>query len=217
LPSSHPRGRPTDDGETGSGSRRRYDSPVRRAQAGETRERIVAAGAQLVHGSPRRNWRDITVKAVAECAGVNHRTVYRHFASERELHDAIVRRLEEEAGQPLAGLELDELPEVTARVFSYMATFALQTARQDDNESLSEIDDRRRRALIDAVAARTDEWSEPDQTKAAAVLDVLWTINAFDRLTLVWGLDPADASAAVAGVVRLIVDAIDRGEVPWSP
>jgi len=57
--------------------RRRYDSPVRRQQVAETRERIVAAGAELLHGFPIWNWRALTVRAVAERAELNERTVYR--------------------------------------------------------------------------------------------------------------------------------------------
>ena len=38
--------------------RRKYDSPVRRQQAADTRERIVAAGADLVHGFDRWDWRE---------------------------------------------------------------------------------------------------------------------------------------------------------------
>src|SRR5204862_2508851 len=60
--------------------RRKYDSPVRRRQAAETRERIIAAGVDILHGFPVWNWRALTVGAVAERAGVNERTVYRHFA-----------------------------------------------------------------------------------------------------------------------------------------
>ena len=33
-------------------ARRRYDSPVRRQRAAETRERILTAGAELLHGFP---------------------------------------------------------------------------------------------------------------------------------------------------------------------
>jgi AcrR family transcriptional regulator len=203
---------PAEDTDTG---RRRYDSPVRRAQATETRERIVAAGAALVHESPRWDWRDITVRAVAEQAQVNHRTVYRHFATERDLHDAIVRRLEEESGEPLEGMDLDELPDVTARVFSYLASFALQSHARE-NPSLLDIDDRRRQALRAAVERETPDWSEIDRVKAAAMLDVLWTVNAYDRLTVVWDLDAGQASEAVAGVVRLLVNAIRDGRIPWD-
>jgi AcrR family transcriptional regulator len=195
--------------------RRRYESPLRQAQAAETRDRIVAAGAQLVHSLPQWDWRDVTVRAVAERAGVNHRTVYRHFASERELHDAIVRRLEEEAGEPLTELDLDGLPDVTARVFSYLSSFALRS-RTGGNPTLAEVDERRRQALRAAVEPATAEWTEADREMAAAVLDVLWTVNSYDRLTAVWKLDPDEASRATAGVVRLIVDAIREGRVPWA-
>ena len=208
---------PADD-TGGEPERRRYESPLRRAQAAETRERIVAAGAELVHASPRWDWRELTVRAVAERAGVNHRTVYRHFASERDLHDAIVRRLEEEAGEPLTGLDLESLPDVTARVFSYLSSFALRS-KTGDNPTLVDVDERRRRALLGAVESATadppDGWSETDREMAAAVLDVLWTVNSYDRLTAVWRLDADEASRAVAGVVRLIVEAIRDGRVPW--
>jgi AcrR family transcriptional regulator len=205
---------PRGDGD-GEPKRRRYESPLRQAQAAETRDRIVAAGAELVHSLPRWDWRDVTVRAVAERAGVNHRTVYRHFASERELHDAIVRRLEEEAGEPLTELDLDGLPDVTAQVFSYLSSFALRS-RTGGNPTLVEVDERRRQALRAAVEPAAAGWTEADREMAAAMLDVLWTVNSYDRLTAVWKLDPDEASRAVAGVVRLIVDAIREGRVPWD-
>jgi AcrR family transcriptional regulator len=207
---------PTGDSDSASEPRRRrYESPLRQKQAAETRDRIVGAGAELVHSLPQWDWRDVTVRAVAERAGVNHRTVYRHFASERELHDAIVRRLEEEAGEPLTELDLDGLPDVTAKVFSYLSSFALRS-RAAGNPTLVEIDERRRQALRAAVEPATADWSETDREMAAAMLDVLWTVNSYDRLTAVWSLDPDEASRAVAGVVRLIVEAIRDGRVPWD-
>src|SRR3954469_14909974 len=77
--------------------RRAYDSPVRRQRVAETRERIVAAGAELLHGFPIWNWDALTPGAVAEHAGVTERTVYRYFGSERELRDAVMARMEHEA------------------------------------------------------------------------------------------------------------------------
>src|SRR4029077_13587684 len=43
--------------EAAEPTRRRYDSPIRRQRAAETRERIVVAGAELLHGFPIWNWR----------------------------------------------------------------------------------------------------------------------------------------------------------------
>lgn len=45
--------------------RRKYDSPVRRQRAADTRERIISAGAELLHGFPVWNWRALTVRGVA--------------------------------------------------------------------------------------------------------------------------------------------------------
>src|SRR5213595_3751824 len=112
--------------------RRRYESPVRRRQVAATRERILDAGSALVHGLPTWDWRTLTFRAVAEQAGVSERTVYRHFATERELRDAVMRRLEEEAGVSYEGIGLDDLAPVTALVFSARASFAASATVVDD-------------------------------------------------------------------------------------
>src|SRR5438309_9999328 len=91
--------------------RRRYDNTLRRQRADETRERIVAAGAQLLHGFPIWNWRALTARAAARRAGVHERTVYRHFATEKDLRDAVMARVEPEAGGASEGLRLERVRE----------------------------------------------------------------------------------------------------------
>ncbi len=49
---------------------RKHESPLRRQQTAETRERILVAGSELVHGFSSWDWRDLTVRAVAKRAGV---------------------------------------------------------------------------------------------------------------------------------------------------
>src|SRR4029077_9809345 len=100
--------------------RRQYDSPVRRQRAAETRERILTAGAELLHGFPTWNWAALTVRAAAERAGVTERTVYRYFSTERELRDAVLARFEDESGVAVEGLELDDVATVTARMLDYV-------------------------------------------------------------------------------------------------
>src|SRR6266567_531483 len=111
-------------------ARRQYDSPVRRKRAAETRERIVAAGSALVHAFPTWDWDDLTFRAVAGKAGVSESTVYRHFATERDLHDAVMHRLQQEAGVSYAGLTLDDLAETTRRVFAALPAFAVSAWTQ---------------------------------------------------------------------------------------
>ena len=103
-------------------SRRTYDNRARQEKAAQTRERIVTAGSELVHGFDTWNWRDLTFKAVAERAGVGERTVYRHFPTERHLHDAVMQRLESEAGISYEDVDLANLAEVTGTGVRVAAT-----------------------------------------------------------------------------------------------
>jgi AcrR family transcriptional regulator len=66
-------------------SRRKYELKKRAEQMGETRQRITEAAIEL-HGTlgPSRT----TLSAVAERAGVERRTLYRHFPNEAELFAA---------------------------------------------------------------------------------------------------------------------------------
>ncbi len=193
--------------------RRRYDSPLRRQRAAETRERIVAAGAEILHESPVWDWTALTVRAIAGRAGVNERTVYRHFATERDLRDAVLARLEDEAGVDLEGLGLDDLQEATARIFRYVSSFPLEprTARDATTTAASE---RQREALLAAVAPFTGDWPESDRALAAAALDVLWSVVAYERLVADWRLDPKEAIRGLTWVIGLVQDAVRHGHRP---
>jgi AcrR family transcriptional regulator len=194
--------------------RRKYESPLRRQQIAETRERIVAAGSEIVHGASSWDWRDLTVRAVAKRAGVNERTVYRHFTGERELRDAVMGRLQEEAGLPFDDLTLDEFAAVVARLFDFLSSFAA-APRTPQDPTFVAVDERRRQALLAAVERSTDGWSETDREMAASLLDMLWSVAAFERLVAVWGLDTGQATRAVTGLIGLLVDAIRAGRRPW--
>jgi AcrR family transcriptional regulator len=74
-------------------------SAVRAATIGRTegippRERILAVAADLFY---RHGIRAVGVEAIAEAAGTNKMTLYRHFASKDELVAAYLRRLAEKA------------------------------------------------------------------------------------------------------------------------
>lgn len=69
----------------GNGDKRKYEQRKRAADVAATRQRITEAAVEL-HGTvgPSRT----TVSAVAERAGVQRHTVYRHFPTEAELFAA---------------------------------------------------------------------------------------------------------------------------------
>ncbi|MEW6273457.1 MAG: helix-turn-helix domain-containing protein [Thermodesulfobacteriota bacterium] len=194
-------------------SRRPYDARLRRERAAGTRERIVAAGCELLRGSSIRDWRALTLRAVAERAGVNERTVYRHFANERALRDAVMHRLEQQAGIDLAGLRLEDVADVTARIFAHVSTYPRESRPQLD-PTLSEAGQRQRRALLAAVTARTPRWRESDRTVAAALFDVFWSVASYERLVADWQLDREQAIRGMTWVVRLVEEAIRDGRRP---
>ena len=193
--------------------RRRYDSPLRRQRAAETRERIIGAGADLLHELPIWDWGALTVRAVAARSEVNERTVYRYFPSERALRDAVLVRLEEESGVELDGMQLEDVADVTARMFEYVSSFPLAPRTPPDPTVLA-ANQRQREALLSAVAAAAGTSSPPDRTIAAAMLDVLWSVVSYERLVAEWGLDPEDAIRGLTWVIGLVEDAIRAGRVP---
>lgn len=194
-------------------TRRRYDSPRRRAQSEETRAGIIAAGTALAREATTWDWRDLTVRAIAGRAGASERTVYRHFASERQLHQAVMRRLEEEAGVTYEGIALDDIAKVTAHVFTSLPSFSVPLSEIHD-ATFAESDRRRQKVLLAALEPVALKWPEAERKMAAATLDALWAPTSYERLVAGWKLDPADATNAMTWVIDLVIDAFRAGARP---
>jgi AcrR family transcriptional regulator len=196
-------------------ARRAYDSTLRREKAAETRRRIVLAGSELLHASHVRDWRVLTVRAVARRAGVNERTVYRHFANERGLRDAVMAQVEAEAGIELEGMALEDVAGVATRIFEHVSSFPLGPGPVLD-PTLSEANRRQHQALLDAVAGHTGSWSAAERTMAAGMLDVLWSVGAYERLVRDWQLDPHQAIDAIRWVIAMVESAVRSGCTPGA-
>jgi AcrR family transcriptional regulator len=182
---------------------RRYNSPLRRQQAAETRQRIVIAGAELLHEYPTWNWRELTVRTVAKRSGVNERTVYRHFASERALRDAVLHRMRQEANVELSGMRLEDIASITSRILEYTSSFPV-APRTISDPTIAAANQRQREALLAAVTSSTKGWSSMDRRVTAAMFDVLWAVVTYERLVTVWGLEPEDAIRGITWVMGLI-------------
>ncbi|MGO8870730.1 MAG: TetR/AcrR family transcriptional regulator [Acidimicrobiales bacterium] len=192
---------------------RTYDGTLRREQAAATRERIVGAGSELLHGGSIRDWKRLTVRAVAERAGVSERTVYRHFGNERGLSDAVMHRLEQEAGIDLEGMALGDIGKVATQLLEHVASYPIEP-RPPLDATLVDANRRQKDALLGAVAARAGRWPEDHQMLAAALFDVLWSVEAFERLVGDWQLDPAEAIRGVSWVIGLLEQAVREGRGP---
>lgn len=196
-------------------ARRRYDSTLRQQRASETRDRIVTAGCELLSASAIRDWRGLTVRAVAKRAGVNERTVYRHFANERGLRDAVMHRLEQRAGIDLDRLQLEGIADVAGRIVTAVASHPLER-RAPLDPTLTAAGRRQREALQRALGPHTAGWTEADRSVAAAMFDVLWGVAVYERLAVDWELDRAEAIAGITWVIGLLHDAVREGRAPGA-
>jgi AcrR family transcriptional regulator len=199
--------------ESAARERRAYDSTLRRERAAQTGERILTAGAELVRESSIRDWRGVTIRAVAERAGVNERTVYRHFSNERALRDAVMQRLEQQSGIELEQLHVNDIADATQRIFRFVSSTPLD-ARPPLDPTLAEVNRRQHSALLAAVTEHTAHWSPADRTLAAAMFDVLWSVASYERLVADWGLDSDDAALAITWTIGLIAGAVRDGRPP---
>ncbi len=192
---------------------RKYDGAQRRQQVAASRDRIVAAGVDLLLASSIRDWRALTIRAVAEGAGVSERTVYRQFGDQRGLRDAVMHRLEEDAGVDLGGLTLEDVAGHTTRVLEHVASYPLEP-RPPLDPTLTDAHQRQRQALLAAVAEHTADWAEPERAAAAAMFDVLWSVGSYERLVVDWQIESDEAIRVIAWVIGLVERAIREGDRP---
>jgi len=188
-------------------------SRLRRAQAAATRTRILRAGSALAHEAPSWDWSALTFRAIALRAQVSDRTVYRYFATERELHEAVMRRLEQEAGVSYDRITLNDLAEVTSRVFASLPSFAVPPTVPRDETFLAR-SQVRRDSLLRAVSGPTADWPDTERQLVAAMLDVLWTPTTYERLIVGWGFDTVAASRAATWALEVLIKAIRSGTRP---
>ena len=195
---------------------RPYRSRVREQKTAETRERIVRAGVGIVERLPAMDWSAMTFQAVADGAGVSKRTVFRHFATERELHDAVMQRFQERAGVSYEHVDLQSVAGVARRVFEAMSSFAVASwGTEPDDPTFTAMDRARGDALHGAVAAAAPDWSPEQRALAAGVLDVLWSPLSYERLVVHWGASSADAIKAIEWAIGLVVSRVESGRPPY--
>ena len=150
---------------------------------------------------------------MAERAGVNERTVYRYFGSERGLRDAVMQRNEQEAGIELAGMGLEDIATVAARILDHVAQYPREPPPVLD-PTLMAAKDGQHQALLDAVGSAVGRAPDPQQVTVAAVLDALWSVATYERLVDGWSIEHAQAVEGIVWVIGLVEAAVRKGEGP---
>ena len=179
-----------------------YHSPLRASQAAATRERIVAACVAVM-----RRGADLTYASVAAEAGVQERTVYRHFPKKEDLEaalwDWIIGRL---THADFAVRDEEQL--VAAMRESFAGFDAGASLIQAMLRSPQGLDVRRsqqpaRRAMFEACVDSAAPGLPPQvRDRAAAVLQVLYSAASWDLLRSLRDMDAAEAADAIELGIR---------------
>jgi AcrR family transcriptional regulator len=193
-----------------------YDSPLRRKQQAATREAILEAVALLVEEGGLDS---LSFAAVATRAGVQERTVYRHFASKAALLEAFWSWINEQAGIPgfpTAEADLVALPPVSFQGFdrraAMMAALIFSQAGRDFRLRVNDDRQRAYRAVLDQRLAGLDPAMA---TRICAVVQLLHGATAWATMRDYWGLDGKAAGETVAWAIDRLLSAVATGDIPF--
>jgi AcrR family transcriptional regulator len=185
-----------------------YHSPLRESQTAATRERIVEACVALMQRGA-----DLTYGAVAVAAGVQERTVYRHFPKKEDLEaalwDWIVAHL---THADFAARDEGQL--VAAMRESFAGFDADAPLIQAMLHSPQGLDVRRRqqpmrRAMFEAcLDSAVPGAPRQVRERAAAVLQVLYSSASWDLLRSFWDMDATAAADAIELGIRSLLSGL---------
>jgi AcrR family transcriptional regulator len=189
----------------------RYHSPLRAEQAAGTHARIVDACVQLM-----QDGEELTYAAVATRAGVQERTVYRHFPTKADLESAVWSWLTSNLTHvTFDARTVDDL--VTSMRASFQGFDDGAPLIQAMLHSPHGLEVRRRqqpgrRAMFESCVDDALTGAPPAvRRRAAAALQVLYSATAWEQLRVFWGMDASEAAAVVELAIRAMIDGLQAG------
>ena len=190
---------------------RAYDSPVRRAQAQDTRRRILAALAEVIAEEGEGN---VNFDVLAARAGVERRTVFRHFPSREALLQGFWTWINERVtpqALPETFADLLSLPAVTFAGFDQnkgliAASLHSPWGRQMRLAALPLRREKFRQAIDEVLRDAAPE----ERRSFEAMAHLLYSATAWETLKDYCQMDGREAGQAVAWALKTLLDALRR-------
>ncbi len=188
-----------------------YESPLREAQKEDTRKRILDAAVSLIENADPAG---LSFAAIAKAAGVQERTVYRHFPTKDALIEQLWTWLDPRIGVGSFPDSEDELIAFPRRVFEAF----------DDNENLMramwmspqgrefrlKVNERRQAAIRKAVAKAVKDLPRKEAAAITAVAQLLYSGTAWMTMKDYWGFTGKQAGEASSLAISLLLEAARR-------
>lgn len=189
-----------------SDSPRPYKSAVRDAQAKETRDRILAAAVELMQTEE-----DASMDAIAKAAGVERRTVFRHFETREALLGAAFQWLNDRLGVVVAPGDPAALVQAIRDGFARMdslegAVRAGIHSRAGRDMRLANLP-RRQAAFAASLAPITASLPTADKARIEALAHLLYSAAAWEVLKDYGGLTGAEAGQTAAWALERLLSA----------
>ena len=185
-----------------------YRSPLREAQATQTRERIASAAADLLGEGGSAD--SITFRAVAARAGVTEMTVYRHYPTRDALMQGLWQQLNARMA-PGVGMpdSIDALLAQHNALFTGFDRVAPQIVAsivtEPGREMRASLNEPRRKAFRGIVREANPGLTSTECTRAAAILQLLHSAHAWMSLRDQWGLDGRETGAATRWAIETLL------------
>lgn len=189
-----------------SDSPRPYKSTLREEQAKATRDRILSAAIELMQTEE-----DASMDAIAKAAGVERRTVFRHFETREALLGAAFQWLNDRLGVVLAPGDPAALMQAIREGFARMdslegAVRAGLHSRAGRDMRLANLP-RRRAAFAESLAPLTASLPPAAKTRIEALAHLLYSAAAWEVLKDYGGLTGAEAGQTAAWALERLLSA----------
>jgi Bacterial regulatory proteins, tetR family len=195
---------------------RSYNSPLREGKARETREAILNALYRLMTASSMPD--EISMEAIATEAGVQRRTVFRHFPTKDDLLTAFWPWLNELMGASIAPKDVGDIvmgpqkafPRFDAHEAAIRASLHSRTGRDMRSGMVAS----RRLRFAGALAPVLSSLSPAEAQRVEALAHLLYSASAWEVLKDYGGLTGAQAGEAASWALDTILSAVASGSLP---
>lgn len=191
-----------------------YNSPLREQKARATREAILEALYGLMDDAAAPD--DIGMDDIARRAGIERRTVFRHFATKEDLYAAFWPWVNARIGvspTPRSAADIVDGPRhAFSRFEAHEGAMRAALHSRTGREMRAGVVEDRRILFADALAPVCAGLASEDVAKVEALAHLLYSASAWEVLKDYGGLSGAQAGEAASWALEVILSAVTKGE-----